>query len=317
MAGSTRSKSLLNDEIYGHFKEAILSAITEILPRIIEEITPVILEKSKSIIEQSAANLFIQARDQENVANNITNNIQQDVENFIYKNQSLWYSKLGKRKDALYKYLRCDKLILLYNDCLEIEPMYIPRKFRNDRVHVMNEKEKNIYKKLALEKMKTEMEILTNRREHFRNNLDETDKGLKHFVGNQNIPEVLKKQVLLEWEKDCQKDVTRLEEVWENKIKGMKESFEKDKVSLERNSEFQTNEDSRENGINKKETNQSRREETRYRQTEQASYNQNQHRESSFNSTGYRPRNHNQNHGSSKNYYRHHYRPRQKQPQRY
>lgn len=101
MAGSTRSKSLLNDEIYGHFKEAILSAITEILPRIIEEITPVILEKSKSIIEQSAANLFIQARDQENVANNITNNIQQDVENVIYKNQSLWYSKLGKRKDAL------------------------------------------------------------------------------------------------------------------------------------------------------------------------------------------------------------------------
>ena len=201
---------------------------------------------------------------------------------------------------ALYKYLRCDKLILLYNDCLEIEPMYIPRKFRNDRVHVMNEKEKNIYKKLALEKMKTEMEILTNRREHFRNNLDETDKGLKHFVGSQNIPEVLKKQVLLEWEKDCQKDVTRLEEVWENKIKGMKESFEKDKVSLERNSEFQTNEDSRENGINKKETNQSRREETRYRQTEQASYNQNQHRESSFNSTGYRPRNHNQNHDSSK-----------------
>ena len=117
--------------------------------------------------------------------------------------------------------------------------MYLPRKFRNDRVHVMNEKEKNIYKKLALEKMKTEMEILTNRREHFRNNLDETDKGLKHFVGNQNIPEVLKKQVLLEWEKDCQKDVTRLEEVWENKIKGMNESFEKDKVSLERNSEFQ------------------------------------------------------------------------------
>ena len=97
----------------------------------------------------------------------------------------------------------------------------------------------------------------------------------------------------------------------------MKESFEKDKVSLERNSEFQTNEDSRENEINKKETNQSRREEARYRQTEQASYNQNQHRESSFNSTGYRPRNHNQNHGSSKNYYRHHYRPCQKQPQRY
>ena len=33
--------------------------------------------------------------------------------------------------------------------------MYIPRKFRNGRVYTMNDQEKNIYNKLALEKLKT------------------------------------------------------------------------------------------------------------------------------------------------------------------
>ena len=80
----------------------------------------------------------------------------------------------------MFKYLWCDKQILLYNECLE-EPMYIPRKFWNDKVYSMNDQENNIDNKLALEKLKTEMEILTNRWEHFRNNTDNIDKKIKNF----------------------------------------------------------------------------------------------------------------------------------------
>ena len=40
----------------------------------------------------------------------------------------------------------------------------------------MNDQEKDIYNKLALEKLKTETEILNNRREHFRNSIDTIDK---------------------------------------------------------------------------------------------------------------------------------------------
>ena len=86
------------------------------------------------------------------------------------------------------EYLRCDKQILLYNECLEEESGYIPRKFRNGKVYIMNEQEKKIYNKLALEKLKTEMEILTNRREHFRNNLDTTDKENKNFQITRQCP---------------------------------------------------------------------------------------------------------------------------------
>ena len=68
----------------------------------------------------------------------------------------------------MFKYLRCNKQILLYNECLEEELMSIPRKFQNDKVYTIKNQKKNIYNKLALEELKTEMEILTNRRDIFK-----------------------------------------------------------------------------------------------------------------------------------------------------
>ena len=59
--------------------------------------------------------------------------------------------------------------------------MYISTKSQNDKIYTMNEQEKNIYCKLGLEGLKTEMEILTNRREYFRNNLHTIDKELSNF----------------------------------------------------------------------------------------------------------------------------------------
>ena len=117
---------------------------------------------------------------------------------FLHENQDIWHSKLDKRKDVMFKYLRCDKQILLCNECLEKEPMYIPRKFRNDKVYTMNYHKMDIYNKLALEKLKTEMEILTNRREHFRNSIDTIDKEIEQFLDNKSIPKILRTEVLSE-----------------------------------------------------------------------------------------------------------------------
>ena len=65
----------------------------------------------------------------------------------------------------------------------------------------MNYQENNIYNKLALEILKTEMEIPTIRREHFRNSTDTTDKEIEQFLDNKSIPEILRTEVLSEWEK--------------------------------------------------------------------------------------------------------------------
>ena len=42
------------------------------------------------------------------------------------------------------------------------------------------------------------MEILTNRREHFRNIIDTIDKEIKQFLDNKSIPKILRTEVLSE-----------------------------------------------------------------------------------------------------------------------
>ena len=169
---------------------------------------------------------------------------------FLHENQDIWHSKLDKRKDVMFKYLRCDKQILLCNECLEKEPMYIPRQFRNDKVYTMNYHKMDIYNKLALEKLKTEMEILTNRREHFRNSIDTIDKEIKQFLDNKSIPKILRTEVLSEWEKECQKDINRLQDIWKKKIEGTKTTFEKDQAFIQRKSNSNvTNKSNEENNV--------------------------------------------------------------------
>ena len=298
---NTRSKSLLNDVEYGTFKEALLEAITEILPRIIEEITPLILEKSKSVIEQNAPSLFLNSAP---VENRNDRNIREECDKFVYDNQNTWNTKLHDRKDVMYKFLRCDKLILLYNNCLEEEPMYIPRKFRNDRVHIMNDNEKNIYDKLALQKLKTEMEILTNRREHFRNKLDGIDNELKQFIESKNIRELLKKEIESEWQENCEKQYTRLDEIWKKKIEGTMKGFEKDKSYLRRNN----------NEVQQLNSNDDRE---HFRNVERRGNFEESNYSNSNRYNRYGQQNRNNYNSHPKNYRRHHHRRRQKQHQRY
>ena len=55
------------------------------------------------------------------------------------------------------------------------------------------------------------MEKPNNRQEHFRNSIDTINKEIKQFLDNKRIPGILKREVLSEWEKQCQKDINRLQ----------------------------------------------------------------------------------------------------------
>ena len=95
------------------------------------------------------------------------------------------------------------------------------------------QEKKKIYNKLALEKLKTEMEILTNRREHFRNSVDTIDKEIKQFLHNKSITEILWREVLYEWDKYFQKNINRLQKIWKKILEGTKKAFEKDKAFIQ------------------------------------------------------------------------------------
>ena len=87
-------------------------------------------------------------------------NINKKVNSFICRNNDHWQKQFEQRKDDYYKLTRTDQLISLYIECLEKNPIYIPRKFRYDNTFTINEHD--------LTKLKTKMEILTTRREYFR-----------------------------------------------------------------------------------------------------------------------------------------------------
>ena len=73
--------------------------------------------------------------------------IKQEAEHFIYSNSKLWSDLLQKRKYFVYKFTRCERLLDLYGECLQEEPIYIPRKFRNDKTYVTSQEELNVVRK--------------------------------------------------------------------------------------------------------------------------------------------------------------------------
>ena len=121
--------------------------------------------------------------------------------------------------------------------------MYIACKFRNDNIYTMNQKEKNIYFKLDLMKLKTEMEVLTTRREHFRNKLDDIDKEMTDFINNKTTSELVVENIKEKWVKDLVTSNTRIEEVWQKNINGKKEAFQKDKMKMRNLTEESTTPD--------------------------------------------------------------------------
>ena len=48
----------------------------------------------------------------------------------LEQNRSLWKSFLDKRKDLYYRLVRAASFLVLYKECLEEVPIYVPKKFR-------------------------------------------------------------------------------------------------------------------------------------------------------------------------------------------
>ena len=79
---------------------------------------------------------------------------------------------------------------------------------------MMNDQEKHLYEKLNLEKLKTKMEILTTRREHFRVKLDSTDNDFNEWLEKKKeLSKEFKNNILSEWHKNIENVNKRLEEI--------------------------------------------------------------------------------------------------------
>ena len=92
----------------------------------------------------------------------------------------------------------------------------------------MNDREKQVYEKRNLEKLKTEMELVATRREHFWVvKLDRIDNDFNEWLEEKELSEEFK-NILSEWHKNVENINKRLEE--------KRDAFKKDKEELQKRS---------------------------------------------------------------------------------
>ena len=133
----------------------------------------------------------------------------------------------------MYKFTRCERLLDLYGEFLQEEPMYIPRNFRNDEAYVTSQEESNVVRKNGLNNSQLECEILKLRKNNLLENIANQDNILEEKLREGKINQHNKKEILFYWDCDVAKDIENVNKKWDTKILGMAKAFEKDKRFLE------------------------------------------------------------------------------------
>ena len=116
--------------------------------------------------------------------------IEEEVEHSVYSNTKLWFNLLQKRKDFVYKFTTCKRLLDSYGECecLQEEPMFIQRKFRHEKTYVTTIQELTVVRKNYLDNLRSECEILNLRKNDLPENNANEDRILeeKSSVGKIN-----------------------------------------------------------------------------------------------------------------------------------
>ena len=110
----------LSEEQVNLINLSIVKNISKFIPEFIERVTPLIMEEIEQFWSNNKCNTEL-----------LFTSIKQEAEHFIHGNNKLWSDLLQKRRDFVYKFTKCERLLDLHGECLQEESMYIPHKFRN------------------------------------------------------------------------------------------------------------------------------------------------------------------------------------------
>ena len=123
-------------------------------------------------------------------------------------------AKLSKRETLYYKFARHDSLIKLYNECLTMDPIYVPKKFRYDSYHVMSLNILEIIKDMEIKRLQSECKIFESRRDDFAKRCFEIDEEVLEIINNSNVSRKASKQLQDRWNKLINEDIERVNKSW-------------------------------------------------------------------------------------------------------
>lgn len=133
------------------------------------------------------------------------------------------------RDDAYWKATRYYEIVKLYEQVLNETPVYVPKKFRRDKYHIMSTAELEILQRREENDLKSEIEVFKLREERNRKKVELQDDLITIFVNEHVQNPYLKEAILRDWNDKNRKEMERVTQVWRGKIKGVKKAFDKDR----------------------------------------------------------------------------------------
>ena len=202
----------------------ILTMFPTLMKDIIPHIMPLIVNACKDEINNTT--LTRQTSTSANV------NVQREVDHFLRTKGKIIDAILERRETAYYRYAKCEHHLDLFGECMESQPMYIPKKFRKDNQHVVVQSELAVIKRQELSDFRSECEITRIRRDEYTAKCIQCDDEVKNILHTSNLSEDAVSKLQERWDNLINGDIDRINTKWKKKISGTRETYKKDEAEV-------------------------------------------------------------------------------------
>lgn len=158
--------------------------------------------------------------------------IQDEAYRMKKRNLRMWNNLLNRRKLAYFNAIKNKETAKIYKSFIEMEEIFIPRKFREKINSQDTEKQKQIKNTLSLTKMQAQIEIQEDKTIHFTKKYTEIDNKLFTKI-KELCPKETHRFLSELWESKCKKEEEKSLNILERKITWLKALPEKEKLENE------------------------------------------------------------------------------------
>ena len=211
---------------------------SQLLPKLFDEMTTFcttdLLPKMKDDFSSAAETILQQTKQELRERTFKSQCSKQDAMKFMTDNKESFNKYEALRDSAFWSATRYYELTKLYQECLDENPVYVPRKFRRDKYHVVSADELSILKQREVNDLKSEIDLFRLREERNRKKIELQDDLVAILVNEKVQNPYLKEEILRTWNQNNREEMERVNEVWKKKISGMKKGYVKDKEFIQR-----------------------------------------------------------------------------------
>ena len=214
---------MLPPTIFPIIQETLPNVFQDTLPNVLQENIPSLAEK---ITEQQRMSSIAET----------------EANDYINNNYALFDRIFNTRTKKFEQFTRCVHLLTLYDECLAENPPYIPKKFRENKLHVRNQREQEIVFNKSMSNLKCEYELLTSRKCEFEERFKKCDEEIhEHLLKAESINQFVKIEISRMWTSECKGKEENANNDWKKKLEGVKAGFVKDKIEFKKSTRFPTN----------------------------------------------------------------------------